>query len=157
MSFLLKNMLSQKMKNLSGGGGEEEKTETGDGTPTPASTGMTREEFEEYQRQLVEEKMERDNSFAQKKAERATLRVHMREKYRLPQSEKDENHIQMVGGDVDLPEDLAKMVEADEEEEEANDSFLGSIQNMDFDMFKNKAQDTFIEIKQSAEEKCSVM
>uniref|UniRef100_A0A4W3GLM1 Complexin 4c n=1 Tax=Callorhinchus milii TaxID=7868 RepID=A0A4W3GLM1_CALMI len=151
MSFLLKNMLSQKMKNLSGGGGEEEKTETGDGTPTPASTGMTREEFEEYQRQ------ERDNRWLLKKAERATLRVHMREKYRLPQSEKDENHIQMVGGDVDLPEDLAKMVEADEEEEEANDSFLGSIQNMDFDMFKNKAQDTFIEIKQSAEEKCSVM
>uniref|UniRef100_UPI00398E7593 complexin-4-like n=1 Tax=Pristiophorus japonicus TaxID=55135 RepID=UPI00398E7593 len=162
MAFLLKTMISEKIKNLGGGGGggggeEEKTTEEGDGKPTPKSTGMTREEFEEYQRQLIEEKIERDNQFTQKKAERATVRLHMRGKYRLSQNEKDESQIQLAGGDVDLPEDLAKMVQADEEEEEVNDSFLGTIQNMDFDTIKIKAQETLTEIKQTAEEKCSVM
>ncbi|XP_078054877.1 complexin-4c [Mustelus asterias] len=162
MSFLLKSMISGKMKDLTGGGGgggggEEEKTEEGDGKPSAKSTGMSREDFEEYQRQLLEEKIERDNVFTQKKAERATVRLHMRDKYRLPQNDKDESQIQMAGGDVDLPEELAKMVQADEEEEEANESFLGTIQNMDFDTIKIKAQETFTEIKQTAEEKCSLM
>ncbi|MBN3317065.1 CPLX4 protein, partial [Atractosteus spatula] len=140
-------------------GGEEEKKAEGDGKETAESKGMTREEFEEYQRQLVEEKIERDKQFAQKKAERASLRMHMRGKYRLPQSEKDDAQVQIVGGDVDLPEDLAKMVEQDEEEEEASDSLLGKIQNMelDFDVIKTKAQATMTEMKQVAEEKCAVM
>lgn len=58
---------------------------------------------------------------------------------------------------MDLPEDLAKMMQEDEEDEEANNSILGSIQNMDFDTLKVKAQETFTEMKQTAEEKCSVM
>ncbi|XP_028670525.1 complexin-4c [Erpetoichthys calabaricus] len=161
MSFLLKTLVGGQMKNLSGGGSEEEKKEEGDGKETAASKGMTREEFEEYQRQLVEEKIERDKAFAQKKAERASLRVLMRGKYRLPQSEHDEAQIQMAGGDVDLPEDLAKMVEQDEEEEEASDSFFGKIQNMDLDLdlevIKTKAQTTITEMKQAAEEKCALM
>ncbi|XP_038632932.1 complexin-4-like [Scyliorhinus canicula] len=162
MTFFLKNMISGKIKDLTGGGGggeggEEEKTEEGDGKPTAKSSGMTREEFEEYQRQLLEEKIERDNAFTQRKAERATVRLHMRDKYRLSQSDKDESQIQLAGGDVELPEELAKMVQEDEDEEESNDSFLGTIQNMDFDTIKIKAQETFTEIKLTAEEKCSVM
>ncbi|MBN3309713.1 complexin-4c [Amia ocellicauda] len=157
MSFLLKSMVGGQMKNLSGGGGDEEKKADPDGKETPESKGMSREEFEEYQRQLVEEKIERDKQFAMKKAERANLRVQLREKYRLPDSEKDDAQIQMVGGDVDLPEDLAKMVEEDEEEEEASDTLLGKIQNMDFDVLKNKAQVTMTEIKLAAEEKCAIM
>ncbi|MBN3279224.1 CPLX4 protein, partial [Polyodon spathula] len=106
---------------------------------------------------LLLHRIERDKQFAQKAAERASLRVHMRDKYRLPQSEKDDAQIQIVGGDVDLPEDLAKMVEQDEEEEEINDSLLGKIQNMDFDAIKTKAQTTLTEMKEAAEEKCTVM
>ncbi|XP_072862360.1 complexin-4 isoform X1 [Chlorocebus sabaeus] len=104
--------------------------------------------------------MERDAAFTQKKAERACLRVHLREKYRLPKSEMDENQIQMAGDDVDLPEDLRKMVNEDQEEEEDKDSILGQIQNlqnMDLDTIKEKAQATFTEIKQTAEQKCTVM
>ncbi|KAK1152477.1 complexin-4-like [Acipenser oxyrinchus oxyrinchus] len=158
MSFLLKAMIGNPMKNMAGGAAEEEeKKKEGDGKETPQSKGMTREEFEEYQRQLVEEKIERDKQFAQKKAERASLRIHMRDKHRLPQSEKDDAQIQIVGGDVDLPEDLAKMVEQDEEEEEVNDSLLGKIQNMDFEVIKTKAQTTLTEMKEAAEEKCTVM
>lgn len=104
--------------------------------------------------------MERDAAFKQKKAERACLRGHFREKYRLPKSDMDENQIQMAGDEVDLPEDLRKMVDEDEEEEEDKDSILGqlqNLQNMDLDAIKEKAQATFTEIKQTAEQKCSVM
>lgn len=72
----------------------------------------------------------------------------------------DENQIQMAGDDVDLPEDLRKMVNEDQEEEEDKDSILGqlqNLQNMDLDTIKEKAQATFTEIKQTAEQKCSVM
>lgn len=72
----------------------------------------------------------------------------------------DENQIQMAGDDVDLPEDLRKMVDEDQEEEEDKDSILGqlqNLQNMDLDAIKEKAQATFSEIKQTAEQKCAVM
>ncbi|NXQ84512.1 CPLX4 protein, partial [Nyctibius grandis] len=160
MAFLMKSMLSNQVKNLGlGGGGEESKEENTPSDPA-AAAGMTREEYEEYQKQMVEEKMERDAAFVQKKAERACLRVHLREKYRLPKSEQDENQIQMAGDDVSLPEDLQKMVAEDQEEEEDKDSILAqlqNIQNMDMDAIKEKAQATFTEMKQAAEQKCSVM
>ncbi|KYO28953.1 PREDICTED: complexin-4 [Crocodylus porosus] len=160
MAFLMKSMLSSQVKNLGLGGGGEEKTEESSPSDPAAAAGMTREEYEEYQKQMVEEKMERDAAFAHKKAERACLRVHLREKYRLPKSEMDENAVQMAGDDVGLPEDLQKMVAEDQEEEEDKESFLGqlqNLQNMDMDAIKEKAQATFTEIKQTAEQKCSVM
>ncbi|XP_056149951.1 complexin-4c [Lampris incognitus] len=157
MAFLMKHMLGDKLKNMSGGDGEEAAKVEADGKETPESKGMSREEFEEYQRQLVEEKIERDKDFAMKKAERANLRVALRDKYRLPDSAQDDATVQMAGDDIDLPEDLAKMVEEDEEEEEADDSFLGKLQNMDVDALKTKAQVTMTEVKQAAEEKCTVM
>ncbi|XP_053264523.1 complexin-4 [Podarcis raffonei] len=160
MAFLMKSMLSNQVKNLGlGGGGDEAKEESAPADPA-AAAGMTREEYEEYQKQVIEEKMERDAAFATKKAERAVLRVHLREKYRLPKSELDENQIQMAGDDVGLPEDLQKMVAEDQVEEEDKDSILGqlqNIQNMDMDQIKEKAQATFTDIKQAAGEKCSVM
>ncbi|XP_034956819.1 complexin-4 [Zootoca vivipara] len=160
MAFLMKSMLSNQVKNLGlGGGGDEAKEEAAPADPA-AAAGMTREEYEEYQKQVIEEKMERDAAFATKKAERAVLRVHLREKYRLPKSELDENQIQMAGDDVGLPEDLQKMVAEDQVEEEDKDSILGQLQNipnMDMDQIKEKAQATLTDIKQAAGEKCSVM
>uniref|UniRef100_A0A8C5LT77 Complexin 4 n=1 Tax=Leptobrachium leishanense TaxID=445787 RepID=A0A8C5LT77_9ANUR len=160
MSFLLKSMVSSQLKGFGLGGSSEEKKEDGEGSDPAAAQGMSREEYEEYQRQLVEEKMERDAKYNQKKAERATLRVHLREKYRLPQSEKDDNQIQMAGDDVELPEDLQRMVAEDQDEEEEKNSILGhiqSIQNLDMDTIKEKATATFTEMKQAAEEKCCMM
>lgn len=59
----------------------------------------------------------------------------------------------MAGDDVDLPEDLAKMADEDEGEEETTDSLLHELQNMDMDTLKTKAQATATEImKQTAEE-----
>lgn len=78
----------------------------------------------------------------------------------LVQSEQDENEILMAGDDVELPEELKKMVTEDQEEEEVKESFIGQIQNlqnMDVDQIKEKAQATISEIKQAAEQKCSLM
>ncbi|XP_018417707.1 PREDICTED: complexin-4-like [Nanorana parkeri] len=158
MAFMLKTMMGSSMKNLGNNlGGETETKENPDGKETAQSKGMTREEFEEYQRQLVEEKIERDHAFAQKKAERATVRMHMRDKYRLRQSEKDDAQLQMVGGEVELPEDLAKMVQEDEEEEEEQGSLLSMLPDFDIDVLKTRAQGTFTEVKRAAEEKCEIM
>ncbi|KAL7989112.1 hypothetical protein Chor_008031 [Crotalus horridus] len=142
-------MLSNQVKNLGLSGGGEEKKEEATPTDPATAAGMTREEYEEYQKQMIEEKMERDAAYTQKKAGRAVLR-----------SELDDTQIQLGGDDVDLPEDLQKMVAEDQEEEEDKYTFLGqlqNIQNMDMDAIKEKVQATFTDIKQSAEQKCSVM
>lgn len=55
MAFLMNQMLGSKLKSFTGGG-QESSDAAADGKETPASKGMSREEFEEYQRQLVEEK-----------------------------------------------------------------------------------------------------
>ncbi|XP_071402382.1 complexin-4-like [Centroberyx affinis] len=125
-----------------------------------ATAGMSREEAEEYQKQLVEEKMERDAEFLVKKAERATLRTCLRDKYRLPKSEQDANMIETAGDDVDVPEELLKMVDEDTTEEEQKDSILDqmqNLQNMDMDQIKEKATATMTELRTKAEEKCCVM
>ncbi|TEA34993.1 hypothetical protein DBR06_SOUSAS9710066, partial [Sousa chinensis] len=158
MAFMVKTMVGGQLKNLTGslGGGEDK----GDGDKSAAEAqGMSREEYEEYQKQLVEEKMERDAQFTQRKAERATLRSHFRDKYRLPKNETDESQIQMAGGDVELPRELAKMIEEDTEEEEERASVLGqlpSLPGLDLGSLKDKAQTTLGGLKQSAE-KCRIM
>lgn len=76
------------------------------------------------------------------------------------QSEQDENMIEMAGDDVDVPEELLKMVDEDATEEEGKDSIMGQFQNlqsMDMDQLKEKASATVTELKSKAEEKCSVM
>ncbi|TRY98665.1 hypothetical protein DNTS_005906 [Danionella cerebrum] len=140
MAFLIKSMVGNPLKGMGLGGGDEKAEEETPKDPA-AAAGMTREEYEEYQKQLVEEKMERDADFLHKKAERATLRVCLREKYRLPK-------------------ELLKMVDEDATEEEEKDSIMGqfqNLQNMDMDQLKEKASATMAEMKTKAEEKCSVM
>ncbi|KAK0131689.1 Complexin-3 [Merluccius polli] len=156
MAFMVKHMVGGQLKNLTGGLTEEkpegEKTEA-------AAQGMTQEEFEQYQQQLEEEKQEREANFAQKKAERATVRSHFRDKYRLPKNELDETQIQQAGDDVELPTELAKMIAQDNQEEEHKQSVLGqltNIQNVDMDQLKDKAQATLEDLKKQTEN-CSLM
>ncbi|XP_005806338.1 complexin-4-like [Xiphophorus maculatus] len=157
MAFLMNQMLGSKLKSFADGGGDGGSKAGADGKETAESKGMSREEFEEYQKQLLEEKIQRDKDFTTKKAERANLRVALRDKYRLPDSALDGAMIQMAGDDVDLPEELAKMVDEDEEEEETSDSFLHKLQNMDLDELKTKAQSRVSELRQTAEDKCVLM
>lgn len=75
------------------------------------------------------------------------------------QNETDESQIQMAGGDVELPRELAKMIEEDTEEEEEKASVLGqlaSLPGLDLGSLKDKAQATLGDLKQSAE-KCYIM
>lgn len=60
---------------------------------------------------------------------------------------------------MELPSDLAKMIAEDKQEEANKHSILGqmsSIQDIDIDQVKDKAQATFDGLKQSAT-KCEVM
>ncbi|NXJ69106.1 CPLX3 protein, partial [Rostratula benghalensis] len=121
--------------------------------------GMDREEFEEYQRQLLEEKIERDKAFAQRKAERATVRMHLRDKYHLAQDERDDAQLHVAGGMVELPEELAAMVHSEgEEEEEEEDgdgalAFLSKLREVDLAALRDRAAGTMDEVK----EKCALM
>lgn len=75
------------------------------------------------------------------------------------QNETDESQIQMAGGDVELPRELAKMIEEDTEEEEERASVLGqlaSLPGLDLGSLKDKAQATLGDLKQSAD-KCHIM
>ncbi|XP_009884996.1 PREDICTED: complexin-3 [Charadrius vociferus] len=139
MAFMVKSMVGGQLKNLTGGLGGEEKSES-EKSPAEAQ-GMTREEYEEYQRQLVEENRRTAGSPGDQP------------------NETDDNQIQLVGGDVELPKELAKMIEQDNEEEEEKNSVisqLSNIQNLDLDSLKDKASATLEDLKQSAE-KCVVM
>lgn len=65
--------------------------------------------------------------------------------------------MQMAGGDVELPEDLAKMVQEDEEEEEEQGFLHSMLPDFDMNMLKTRAQGTITEVKKVAEEKCEIM
>ncbi|XP_056193484.1 complexin-3-like [Falco biarmicus] len=142
-------------------GGKEEPPPKGPPKDSKAATlpnGMAREEFEEYQRQLLEEKIERDKAFAQRKAERATVRMHLRDKYHLAQDERDDAQLHVAGGAVELPEELAAMVHSEEEEEEEDGgtgtfTFLTKLRELDLPALRDRALGGVDEVK----EKCAVM
>ncbi|XP_065603428.1 complexin-3-like [Cyrtonyx montezumae] len=143
------------LRNLRGGE-EEPKAAPKDGKAAALPHGMSREEFEEYQRQLLEEKIERDKAFAHKKAERATVRMHLRDKYHLAQDERDDAQLHVAGGAVELPQELAAMVRGEEEEEEEEQgafTFLAKLRDVDLPALRGRAMGTVDEVK----EKCSLM
>ncbi|XP_010179362.1 PREDICTED: complexin-3-like, partial [Mesitornis unicolor] len=100
--------------------------------------------------------IERDKAFAQKKAERATVRMHLRDKYHLAQDERDDAQLQGAGGSVELPQDLAAMVHDEEEEEEEDSStfaFLTKLREVDLPALRDRALGSVDEAK----EKCALM
>ncbi|XP_051496006.1 complexin-3-like [Apus apus] len=144
------------LKSFRGGAEEPHKEPPKDGKEAALPGGMAREEFEEYQRQLLEEKIERDKAFAQKKAERATVRMHLRDKYHLPQDERDDAQLHVAGGAVELPQELVAMVRGEEEEEEDGDTrafaFFTKLQ-LELPALRDRALGTVDEVK----EKCALM
>ncbi|KAM6113542.1 complexin-3-like [Phoenicopterus ruber ruber] len=147
------------LKGFQGGEEEPPKGPPKDGKAATLPNGMAREEFEEYQRQLLEEKIERDKAFAQRKAERATVRMHLRDKYHLAQDERDDAQLHVAGGTVELPQELAAMVHSEEEEEEEEDggtgafAFLTKLREVDLPALRDRTLGTVDEVK----EKCALM
>ncbi|XP_075300374.1 complexin-3-like [Opisthocomus hoazin] len=146
------------LKSFQGGQEEPPKGPPKDGKAATLPNGMAREEFEEYQRQLLEEKIERDKAFAQRKAERATVRMHLRDKYRLAPDERDDAQLHVAGGAVELPQELAAMLhdEDEEEEEEEEDgafAFLAKLREVDLPALRDRALGAAGEAK----ERCALM
>ncbi|XP_010580164.1 complexin-3-like [Haliaeetus albicilla] len=147
------------LKSFRNGEEEPPKGPPKDGKVATLPNGMAREEFEEYQQQLLEEKMERDKAFVRRKAERATVRMHLRDKYHLAQDERDDAQLHIAGGAVELPQELAAMVHSEEEEEEEEDggagafAFLTKLREVDLPALRDRALGSVDEVK----EKCTLM
>ncbi|XP_061211817.1 complexin-3-like [Neopsephotus bourkii] len=145
------------LKSFKGGEEEAPKGPPKDAKEAALPNGMNREEFEEYQRQLLEEKIERDKAFAQRKAGRAAVRMHLRDKYRLAQDERDDAQLHVAGGAVELPQELAPMVHGEEEEEEEEGSagaftFLSKLRDVELPALRDRALGSMGEVK-----KCALM
>ncbi|XP_034953850.1 complexin-3-like [Zootoca vivipara] len=56
------------------------------------------------------QKSKRDAAFAQQKAERASMRAHLRQKYQLPKNRSDKKQLEAVGSKTKLPRDLLAIV-----------------------------------------------
>lgn len=69
----MKTMISSQVKNLGLGGRSEEKKEEGGTSDPAAAQGMTREEYEEYQKQVIEEKWVHATSFPFKSTKKFIL------------------------------------------------------------------------------------
>ncbi|KAK9391093.1 complexin-3-like [Crotalus adamanteus] len=57
------------------------------------------------------QKADRDAAFARQKAQRASLRSHLREKYHLPKNPADEKPLGATGGKSQLPRDLLSILQ----------------------------------------------
>ncbi|XP_058714848.1 complexin-3-like [Poecile atricapillus] len=146
------------LKSFQRGKDESPKGAPKDDKAAALPNGVAREEFEEYQRQLLEEKIERDKVFAQRKAERATVRMHLRDKYHLAQDERDGAQVRVAGGAVELPQDLAAMVHSEEEEEEEDGSagafaFLAKLREVELPALRGRALGGAEQVK----ERCALM
>ncbi|XP_074933140.1 complexin-3-like [Phalacrocorax aristotelis] len=145
------------LKSFQGGEEEPPKEAPKDGKAATLPNSMAHEEFEEYQRQLLEEKIERDKAFAQRKAERASVRMHLRDKYHLARDERDDAQLHVAGGAVELPQELAAMMHSKEEEEEDGGArafaFLTKLREVDLPALRDRALGSVDEVK----EKCALM
>ncbi|XP_075579599.1 complexin-3-like [Pelecanus crispus] len=148
------------LKSFQGGGEEPPKGPPKDGKVATLPNGMAREEFEEYQRQLLEEKIERDKAFAQRKAGRAAVRMHLRDKHGLAQDARDGAQLHVAGGAGELPRELAAMVRHEEQEQEEEEdggagafAFLTKLREVDLPALRDRALGSVDEVK----EKCALM
>ncbi|XP_059725971.1 complexin-3-like [Haemorhous mexicanus] len=145
------------LKSFQGGKDESPKGAPKDDKAAAQPSSVAREEFEEYQRQLLEEKIERDKAFAQRKAERATVRMHLRDKYHLAQDERDDAQVHVAGGAVELPQELAAMVHSEEEEEEDGSAgafaFLAKLRQVELPALRDRAVGGVDQVR----EKCALM
>lgn len=66
--------------------------------------------MQSYKAELERGRKVREALNAQKNAERAAMRTHFRRKYQLSKNVKDTERVRSVGGEVNLPRELAKMV-----------------------------------------------
>ncbi|XP_060113069.1 uncharacterized protein LOC132585278 [Heteronotia binoei] len=84
------------------------------------------------------DRSKRDAAFVQRKAERAAMRAHLREKYQLPKSRTDKKQMEAAGGQVTFPQDLLAIVKS-KATSDAGSLFPG-FGDLDFSSFRMTAQ-----------------
>ncbi|XP_069506188.1 complexin-3-like [Ambystoma mexicanum] len=113
---------------------------------------------EQYRQSLEEEKRKRDAVYAQKKAERAVMRDHFREKYHLPKNQADEQQRHAaVSSNMKLSKDVTALVKPEEPADTELSYFraLPSFQNLDLSFLQKTAQSTMNSLKPGAQ--CQIM
>ncbi|XP_053559317.1 complexin-3-like [Bombina bombina] len=111
---------------------------------------------EQHRKDIQEEMKRRDSLFAQRKAERAVMREHFREKYHLTQNSRDEQQVKGAGGNRKMSKDLRIMVKQDEPSSD-DFSILGMLgyHSLDLDYLKKSAHSTMDSIQPAA--RCLLM
>ncbi|KAJ1080654.1 hypothetical protein NDU88_000848 [Pleurodeles waltl] len=110
---------------------------------------------EQYQERLDEEKRNRDAFYAQKKAERAVMRDHFREKYQIPKNQAD---VQVrCSSNVKLSKEVMALVKPDEAPEPALSFFgpLPNIENLDLSFLRKTADNTMDSLRPGPQ--CQIM
>ncbi|KAM4662103.1 complexin-4-like [Discoglossus pictus] len=102
------------------------------------------------------EMKKRDMLYAQKKAERAVMREHLREKYHLSPNSRDEQQVKVAGGNRQMSKELRVMVQREEPRSE-DFSILGALgyQSLDLDYIKKSAHSTMDSLQTGT--RCSLM
>ncbi|XP_051901666.1 cytochrome P450 11B, mitochondrial-like [Pristis pectinata] len=83
---------------------------------------LNREEYRRHLEELDKEKRKRDEAFAQRKAERAAMRIRLRERYQLRQDERDGGQLRSAPRTVEVPAELAAIART-----ERGPSLLGDL------------------------------
>nr|XP_056708425.1 complexin-3-like [Euleptes europaea] len=99
------------------------------------------------------QKSKREEVFTQKKAERAAMRAHLREKYQLPKSRTDKKQMAAAGGKLALPKDLLAIVKPKGPSEAG--SLFPSLGDLDFSSFRMTAQNAMRSLQRPVQ--CPVM
>ncbi|XP_078390220.1 complexin-3-like [Cetorhinus maximus] len=120
---------------------------------------LSRKDYRRHLQALEEEKKKRDEDFARKKVERAAMRSHLRQKYQLGQNETDTRQLKAVKGRVDLPEDLAAIVNVGRTAGTAP-RLLGAFPGLpetNLTELTNTAQAAINQLRQTTERQCALM
>lgn len=88
-----------------------------------------------YQADLESERVIKEEAHAQKNAERATMRVHFRKKFKLSKNIKDTSHLRAVRGKVKLPPELAKMVHSEKKSKDNRFGLSREFQGLNIRVF----------------------
>ncbi|XP_042294858.1 complexin-3-like isoform X2 [Sceloporus undulatus] len=95
----------------------------------------------------------REAAFVQRKAERASMRAHLREKYHLPKNRTDKKQLEMAGGKTKLPQDLLVIVKPKASSESG--SIFSTWRGLDFSSLRITAENAVESLKQPVQ--CPVM
>ncbi|TFJ97918.1 beta-keratin-related protein-like [Platysternon megacephalum] len=85
-------------------------------------------------------KSKRDVVYAQRKAERAAIRTHIREKYQLPKNKVDKKQLEVIGGKVKMLQDHVAVVRPQGTPE--SDSCISGLSAMDLSSLKKTTEST---------------